>query len=318
MGVIRFIRRLFGAEKKEQGRRGSGECQEGKQESARDACLDALVKRYIDNNMIGIPLVPQFLERKVYRSVLDFTLRSIEDAVCSASSCTTGIVFFHHRINIQINARPPEHAKHTKNQGLVDGNKQMKDKKVEEMARKFLTTAKKGPQQTNKERKAELEQHREMVKHYVDKFIDNPRINIRLLPDFVERQMYINIIEMVVGIVQDALRTSHINVLGAKITFNLEPVRVVSSSSSTPKTSVEHDADATQKQDGVDHIIQGMVETYMKENNIFLIPDVVERHFYTCAMRVVLGIMHEVLRTVEIEVFHHKLTASASPVFSVA
>ena len=48
-------------------------------------------------------------------------------------------------------------------------------------------------------------------------------INNTVIPDSIERQLYTNILRLAIGILKDTLEHTHVEVLGHKIKFVLEP-----------------------------------------------------------------------------------------------
>lgn len=57
----------------------------------------------------------------------------------------------------------------------------------------------------------------------VDAFMEDNRINNPLIPDFVERALYRNVLKLVVGLVQQSLGTVGVDFFGHRIRVSLEP-----------------------------------------------------------------------------------------------
>lgn len=62
------------------------------------------------------------------------------------------------------------------------------------------------------------------IEEYVEKMISDPNININYLPDFVEKQLYRNIIKIVLNLLDHILNNSHITVFNHEIKFDLIPI----------------------------------------------------------------------------------------------
>lgn len=56
----------------------------------------------------------------------------------------------------------------------------------------------------------------------IENLLSDPNINIKYLPDFVEKQIYRNALSLFIKIVDHTLKTSSMNVLGNKIMFDNE------------------------------------------------------------------------------------------------
>lgn len=61
------------------------------------------------------------------------------------------------------------------------------------------------------------------VDQFVDTLLADKDVNIKYLPDFVERQIYRNVIMLLMGLVETALNSSNINFIGHKLTFDITP-----------------------------------------------------------------------------------------------
>lgn len=66
------------------------------------------------------------------------------------------------------------------------------------------------------------------IDEYVEKMLLDPNVNINYLPDFVERQLYRNVLKMILGLMDHVLKNSHVNLLNHEIHFDVKPVDGVS------------------------------------------------------------------------------------------
>lgn len=58
---------------------------------------------------------------------------------------------------------------------------------------------------------------------FIEKLLADPNVNIKYLPDFVERQLYRNIFTLIFGILQNLTDTTEIKLLGHKLMLRLIP-----------------------------------------------------------------------------------------------
>ena len=62
-----------------------------------------------------------------------------------------------------------------------------------------------------------------MIKNYVNEFLENEEINIDYLPDFVERQIYINTFNIFINLIHKVLENTKINFMNHDLVFDLVP-----------------------------------------------------------------------------------------------
>ena len=81
--------------------------------------------------------------------------------------------------------------------------------------------------ETNEHKTVELDKIQELSKAKIDEFIEkllaDEKVNIGYLPDFVERQLYRNIFNMLIGLLKNVLSTTNIGLLGHQLTFSIQP-----------------------------------------------------------------------------------------------
>ena len=80
---------------------------------------------------------------------------------------------------------------------------QNKSKKVENLATKISTEA---------------------IKQYVELLIENESVNVPYLPDFVERQLYHNMFNMILNVLDHVLNNSHVSLFNHQIRFDITPL----------------------------------------------------------------------------------------------
>lgn len=62
------------------------------------------------------------------------------------------------------------------------------------------------------------------LKVYIDQMLENQDLNIKYIPDFVEKQLYQNIFYLLLNLVDHIVETSQAQFLGHEIKFVLQPV----------------------------------------------------------------------------------------------
>lgn len=58
---------------------------------------------------------------------------------------------------------------------------------------------------------------------FVDKLLENQSINMSLMPDYIEKQLYKNVFSICLGILDTVLDTVKIEFMGHKIVIDLSP-----------------------------------------------------------------------------------------------
>ena len=69
-----------------------------------------------------------------------------------------------------------------------------------------------------------FELSRKRINLFVEQLLDNKNVNIRYLPDAVERQIYRNVITILIGIMDDVISTTSIRFMGQQIVLDLKPI----------------------------------------------------------------------------------------------
>lgn len=77
------------------------------------------------------------------------------------------------------------------------------------------------------------------IEEMVDNLLKNQVVNNRFLPDVVERQIYINAIEMTLGLLETATANLEVHFLGyrARLVIDPEPAPVPEPPKPTPKAA---------------------------------------------------------------------------------
>jgi primase-polymerase (primpol)-like protein len=59
------------------------------------------------------------------------------------------------------------------------------------------------------------------IANFVDDILKDENMNIKYLPDWVEKQLYVNIFTLLISLLQKVLLTSNLKVIGHEMTFDL-------------------------------------------------------------------------------------------------
>jgi len=64
---------------------------------------------------------------------------------------------------------------------------------------------------------------KEKIDEYVEKLLTDENINIKYLPDFVERQIYRNVFNLMINLLENICETTNVSLLGHQITMGIKP-----------------------------------------------------------------------------------------------
>ena len=64
---------------------------------------------------------------------------------------------------------------------------------------------------------------REKIDAIVEDILNNERMNIKYLPDFVERAIYKNVLNLFINVLDRAVSSVHIKFLGHQLSFDIDP-----------------------------------------------------------------------------------------------
>lgn len=64
------------------------------------------------------------------------------------------------------------------------------------------------------------------IQGVIDRMIQNEAVNIKYLPDFVEKQLYKNVFNIVLGLLNELVEGSSIKLIGHEITLNMNALEV--------------------------------------------------------------------------------------------
>lgn len=81
---------------------------------------------------------------------------------------------------------------------------------------------------------------KQLIHDYVNKMLENPQINIGYMPDFVEKQMYKNVFNMMLNVLDHVLETTKVELMGHEIVFDMRTSDVSGTSEAENETNNEN------------------------------------------------------------------------------
>jgi hypothetical protein len=75
------------------------------------------------------------------------------------------------------------------------------------------------------------------ILEFVEILLKDKNINIGYLPDYVEKQIYLNIFTILIGIVEHSLKSVKVEIMGHKLDISITPVPITEETSVTSVTS---------------------------------------------------------------------------------
>lgn len=322
-------------ERREKEREKEKETKEQEREREQDdVALDNLVELYLGNSMINMTLIPDFIERHFYRTILRMVLRKFEQSTEDVEIALLGHTLQIHtergrlaRGLFERCRRQNEERKKEEEKEKEKGEKGEREGIEPLRSRDDLSRLKKSPEQ------AALQVR--VIEHLVQKFVDANVTSddapplFGFITGYFERALYTNALHLVLGIVQDTLHTSSVDFLGHRLMFRFAAVPSLlyddpdgNKQSANDEGANDNGANDEGANDGsVDdesvratrRVIEDIVEEHMAENNIFLVPDFVERHLYTRALGILIGALYECLDTLKVSMMHQSITVSIKP-----
>jgi len=269
---------------------GNGSNKDQRDVSPRDLAVARLVDAYIKNDLVDIPLVPDFIEKRIYSSILNEILDRVERFTNDSNICFLG-----HFLKINIDPVC----------GLAGNLCQSKEEEGQEEG------------QEEKERDA-------LVDHLTQVFFDanvtsrNEILLEGIITDYLEKGFYRNVLRMCIGLLHDTLRKSSIDFLGYHITPSIELMgNVFRSTPSESELSPKTDDDRERTQGIIDDLVENIMHKNGNGRGSFdamsLVPNFIERYLYTRAFGVIMAMLDECIATLRVSILHHRLSFDFTP-----
>ena len=222
--------------------------------------LDVIVERYIKNEFINIPLLPDIVERRIYKSVLKSVFENIDKVLESRTIDLMGHNIF---MNLKI------------------------DKDFEK--KKF-----------KKPSASEVKEKHNYIDSIVKAFVSKNNI-IFLLPEAIEYKLFKNILLLIDYVIEDLLKSTSIQFMDNLITFQIKKLKFKNETINFIPIDPE-----------TDKIIEKMTDDFMVDNNIFLVPDALEKHVYKMSFTILIFFFRNILSDTNVNFLNHTIAFESS------
>jgi len=109
----------------------------------------------------------------------------------------------------------------------------------------FATTDKAELAARQKAKLSELSKER--INQVVEDLLNDKNVNIKYLPDFVEKQIYRNVFNIMINLLDNVLETTSVQFLGHNLTFDINPQSESEQSSTQGSEDDTHDGEGSEK-----------------------------------------------------------------------
>lgn len=198
--------------------------------------LDVIIDQYMKNKFINVAIVPDFIERNIYRSVIQELFKNIDKMSVHFSIFTL----------------------------------------------RTKTNLRKGTANWRKNRKCKVDYT--YVKGLAKSFVNREKLDLFAIPKHVELKLYTNILILISSLVFDTIQCTTLDILGHKVEFKINPIKDKEWEYSFKNIPKKQETD-----------IELIVDNLLEKNNILIIPDILERHLYTNALKITYYFMSNIL-----------------------
>ena len=295
--------------------------------SPKGCAIKTLVEAYIRNELIDIPWVPDFVERRIYTRIMETVLDKIEQIASDVE-----VPFLGHALKVDFdpvagiagNLRDMKEETKTKEETQKKRREEREEREAWEEPKEnekktddgvgATVTSRDDGEDGDEDIIIDRLVHRFMEANVVQSSLHIPYFGF--LTQGLERGFYRNVLRMCIGLLKDILHESSVDVLGHRITPHISVNNfffLSSPSLLSPSAGVEG-GERREENEETRLAIHDIVESIMERNaqegftGMSLIPDSIERYLYTRAFGIVLALVSESLETLRINVFHHRLT----------
>jgi hypothetical protein len=253
--------------------------------------VDALVQEMLDDPSINLSLVPDVMEARIYKSTIQLTLNVFYSLLASLD----GMSLLSHEFQLTRRTKDPSSTSTTNNEKqdnllIVQQSKYINDHVLEQVA---------------------------------DRMLANPTINNPLIPDAVERQVYVNCLKVIFRVLNILTNSFRITICGHDIRLALEPAQLealalhaASRCSSTSCLRNMHDVDmdlllAFAQDAGIptqDH----SSDDWSVWERLTIRPDFVA-HLHASLYGLILGILDDILANTKIQILSDDIDLDIVP-----
>jgi hypothetical protein len=169
--------------------------------------VDALVDEFLKDPSINITLLPDAIEAQVYKSTILLTLNTFYSVLASLD----GLPILAHEVQLTRKSKPPNAMPY---EHLVQKSKTVNDKILEQVA---------------------------------DRLLANPTINSPLVPDAVEREVYVNCLKVIFRVLMVIANSFRLTICGHDLLFAMEPANLEQSAVTVSSSLSQVDMKLLQK-----------------------------------------------------------------------
>lgn len=230
--------------------------------------IDVIIDRYLGNETINIAFLPDFLERRFYKSILEILFREIK----KLDGNVIGKIF---------------------EQDVV-----IRFENLDQNTNTLFFN----------ENGNEYEQHKksEYIEKVIQTFLENNQLPIEV-PHFLQLQIYKTLLFLLLNIVHDTLRQTYVFFMNQKIKFVIENEEGQEEREQGQEGEGEGPRFNFQGNNIHDlELAERLAEEYMKTRNVYWFPDSIERKMYVCMLLIVFYFMNNIMQTTEV-VFGHAM-----------
>ncbi|KAF4687762.1 kelch-like [Perkinsus olseni] len=121
-----------------------------------------------------------------------------------------------------------------------------------------------------------------------DEFVNNP-----LIPDAVERSLYLNTVILIFRILEDLSNSLHVSVMGHRLEWRLIPLDIAEVHCQKAPSHIKLNEEV------IDRLVKELLSD--ASINVFWIPDIIESAIYRNVLRLMLRVVEELLGRVELD-----------------
>ncbi|KAF4654631.1 kelch-like [Perkinsus chesapeaki] len=134
---------------------------------------------------------------------------------------------------------------------------------------------------------------REQLGVIVDSMLSDEFVNNPLIPDAVERSLYLNTVILIFRIIEDLSHSLHVTFMGHRLEWKLTPLDIAQVRCQKAPAHIKLN----------EEVIDRLVKELLSDSsiNVFWIPDIIESAIYRNVLRLMLRVVEELLGRVELD-----------------
>ena len=102
----------------------------------------------------------------------------------------------------------------------------------------------------------------EQIETFVDEMMQNKSINFSMIPDYIEKKLYVNVFSIVLNILDSLLDSISIQIMGHKISIDIEANKRSNESSETLRSISEIDLESQEEDLGSNSLQQSLIDDF--------------------------------------------------------